>query len=71
MYKSSNERMCTMSEKNKKIEIITDDSSNLVISPVYEHIKDVKPKITDKKNIIIPGEKKKENEDDEKEDSEN
>lgn len=47
-----------MSENNKKIEVITDDSSNLVISPVYEHIKDVKPKTTNKKNIVIPGSKK-------------
>lgn len=57
-----------MSDNNKKIEVITDDISNLVISPVYEHIKDVKPKTTNKKNIVIPG-AKKEN-DDEKKDSE-
>lgn len=49
-------------EKNnkKEIEVISGDGSNLVISPVYEHINAVKPKSKDKnpKNIIVPGQKK-------------
>ncbi len=54
-----------MSENNKDekkdIEVINGDGSNLVISPVYEHINAAKPKSKDKnpKNIVIPGEKKK------------
>lgn len=51
-----------MSDENnkKEIEVINGDGSNLLISPVYDHIKDVKPKSKDKnpKNIVIPGEKK-------------
>ncbi len=51
-----------MSEKfvNKDIEVISGDGSNLVMSPVYEHISAAKPKCHDNnpKNIIIPGEKK-------------
>ena len=51
-----------MSDENEKkeIEVINGDGSNLLISPVYDHIKDVKPKSKDKtpKNIVIPGEKK-------------
>jgi hypothetical protein len=45
----------------KEIEVISGDGSNLVISPVYEHINAVKPKSKDSKpkNIIVPGEKKK------------
>lgn len=55
-----------MSDENnkdkKEIEVINGDGSNLLISPVYDHIKDVKPKSKDKnpKNIVIPGEKKDE-----------
>ena len=48
-----------MSEKNKKIEVVDGDGSNLDISPVYNHFKDVKPK--GKRNdqkIIVPDEKK-------------
>lgn len=56
-----------MSEENKKIEVISDDGSTLNISPVYNHIKDMKPKSKNKKeDIVIPGKKK-----DKKEDSEN
>lgn len=48
-----------MSEEKKEIKIISGDGSNLDISPVYEHISQVKPKGSDKKpkNIIIPGNK--------------
>lgn len=58
-----------MSENNKDekkdIEVINGDGSNLVISPVYEHINAAKPKSKDKnpKNIVIPGEKKKKDKD--------
>ena len=48
-------------DKKKDIEIINGDGTNLVISPVYEHINAAKPKSKDKnpKNIIVPdGEKK-------------
>lgn len=52
-----------MSDKNnekKEIEVISGDGSNLVLSPVYEHISVAKPKGKDKnpKNIIVPSEKK-------------
>ncbi len=48
-----------MSKENKKIKIVDGDGSNLDISPVYDHIKDVTPKPkTNKKNIIVPKEKK-------------
>ena len=59
-----------MSENNKDekkdIEVINGDGSNLVISPVYEHINAAKPKSKDKnpKNIVIPGKKKKKDSDD-------
>lgn len=47
-----------MSEENKKIEVIDGDGSTLDISPVYNHIKDVKPKGKEnKKKIIIPSDK--------------
>ncbi len=52
-----------MSNENEKkdIEVINGDGSNLLISPVYEHINAAKPKSKDKnpKNIIVPGEGKK------------
>ncbi len=52
--------MSNEKKDKKKIEIINGDGSNLVISPVYEHINAVKPKSKDKgpKNIVIPGQKK-------------
>ena len=55
-------------DKKKDIEIINGDGTNLVISPVYEHINAAKPKSKDKnpKNIIVPGQKKEENDDDKK-----
>lgn len=55
-------------DKKKDIEIINGDGTNLIISPVYEHINAAKPKSKDKnpKNIIVPGQKKEENDDDKK-----
>ena len=54
-----------MSDENNKneIEVVNGDGTNLLISPVYDHIKDVKPKSKDKKpkNIVIPTEKKEKN----------
>ncbi len=48
-------------EEKKKIEVITGDSSNLNISPVYDNIKDAKPQSTTKKpkNIVVPEESHK------------
>ena len=53
-------------EDKKEIEIVSGDGSNLDISPVYEHIDAAKPKSKDKKptNIVIPGQKKEEKEED-------
>lgn len=48
-----------MSKEEKKLEVVDGDGSTLEISPVYDHIKDVKPK--GKRNdqkIIVPSEKK-------------
>ena len=47
-------------DKKKDIEIINGDGTNLVISPVYEHINAAKPKSKDKnpKIIIVPDGKK-------------
>ena len=52
-------------KKDKDIEIINGDGTNLVISPVYEHINAAKPKSKDKnpKNIIVPGQKKEQEKD--------
>lgn len=58
-----------MSEDEKKIEVISGDGSELNISPVYDHISDVRPTTNEKKkNIVIPCVKKetKENEKDSK-----
>lgn len=54
--------MADEKENKKKIEIVNGDGSNLDISPVYEHIEAVKPKNKDRKpkNIVIPGQKKEE-----------
>ena len=48
-------------EDKKEIKVVNGDGSNLVISPVYEHIDPAKPKSNDQKpkNIIIPGQNKK------------
>lgn len=53
-------------ENKKEIEIVTGDGSDLDISPVYEHIDAVKPKDRDNKpkNIVIPGQKPSNQEDD-------
>ena len=47
-------------DNKKEIEVINGDGTNLVISPVYEHISAAKPKSKDKnpKNIVVPGEEK-------------
>ena len=61
-------------KKDKDIEIISGDGTNLVISPVYEHINAAKPKSKDKKPkyIIVPGQKKEqENDNDKNENSDN
>ena len=51
--------MSDKKEDNKEINIISGDGSNLDISPVYNHIKDVIPKKKNtKKDIIVPSEKK-------------
>lgn len=49
--------------EKKEIEVITGDGTELDVSPVFEHLKAVKPKTKDesekKKKIIIPDVKKK------------
>lgn len=52
-------------ENKKEIEVVTGDGSDLDISPVYDHIDAVKPKKGDNKpkNIVIPGQKKSSQED--------
>ena len=53
-----------MEDSNKKeIEVVTGDGSEIEISAVSEHLKALKPKSKDeksKKNIVIPGVKKEE-----------
>lgn len=58
--------MADEKQNKKEIEIVNGDGSNLDISPVYEHINVAKPKNRDKKpkNIVIPGQKKKDNNND-------
>ena len=47
-------------EEKKDIEIVSGDGKDLNISPVYDHIDIEKPKDKkEKKNIIIPDNKKK------------
>ena len=43
-------------DKDKKIEVVSGDGSNLDISPAYDHINDTTPQPSSKKpkNIIIP-----------------
>lgn len=52
--------MSDKKNEKKEIEVVSGDGSNLVISPVYQHISAAKPKGKNKnlKNIIIPGDKK-------------
>ena len=46
-------------EDKKNIEVVNGDGTDLNISPVYDHIDIGKPKVKkDKKEIIIPEEKK-------------
>ncbi len=54
------EMRCVMEEKkHKKIEVVS-GGNDLNISPVYDHIDIEKPKENkEKKNVIIPKEKKK------------
>lgn len=53
--------MSVAKEEKKEIEVVNGDGSNLDISPVYEHINAAKPKNKGNKpkNIVIPGQKKK------------
>ena len=55
--------MANEKENKKEIEVINGDGSDLDISPVYEHIDAGKPKNKDNKpkNIIVPGQKKEDN----------
>ena len=47
-------------DKQKKIEIVSGNGKDLDISPVYDHIDIERPKeYKEKKKIIIPPEKKK------------
>ncbi|MFR8104331.1 MAG: hypothetical protein ACLU8F_04530 [Clostridia bacterium] len=43
-----------MADEKKKLEIISGDSSNLEISPVYDHLNVAKPKLKERKGIIVP-----------------
>ena len=49
--------------EENEIEVVSGDGSEIEISPVYEHLNALKPKIADekdkKKQIIIPEVKKK------------
>ena len=47
-------------DKDKKIEVISGDGSNLDISPAYDHINDTTPQPSSKKpkNIVVPKEVK-------------
>lgn len=60
-----------MSDDNKEIRVVTGDSSDLDISPVYEHLDISRPKPKIKKDeIVIPKVKKsKKDEDDKKEEN--
>lgn len=59
-----------MSDKNKEIRVVTGDSSDLDISPVYEHLDISKPKPKVKKeNIVIPKVKKDKKDNNKEDDS--
>ena len=67
-------------DEKKNIEVISGDGSNLDISPVYEHFNAPKSSDEKPKNIVIPEEKPKqdenkkeqeENEDEKNEDNSN
>lgn len=53
--------MSDQKEDKKQIKIVNDDGSTLDISPVYEHINAVKPKNKKPTNVVIPGQKKNDN----------
>lgn len=48
-------------DKNKNLEVVTGDGSNLDISPVYDHLNVTTPKSANKKpkNIVVPKESNK------------
>jgi len=48
-----------MANESKKIEIVSGDTSDLNISPVYEHLHVAKPKKKAKKNVVVPKVNKK------------
>ena len=45
---------------NRKIEVVNGNGDDLEISPVYDHLDIEKPNTEKKKEIVIPNEKKKE-----------
>lgn len=47
-----------MNDTPKEIKIVSGDGKDLEISPVYKHLPIQKPKSKDKKDVIIPKEKK-------------
>ena len=48
-----------MNDKNKKLTIVSGDGKDLEISPVYEHLKNERPKCNKKPtNIVVPKSKK-------------
>ena len=50
---------------DRKIEVVNGNGDDLEISPVYDHLDIEKPNTENKKEIIIPKEKKKEEDNDE------
>ncbi len=57
-----------MSDDNKKLEIVSGNADDLDISPVYQHLKNSKPKTNNKpKNVVIPRSKSDDSKDDEEE----
>jgi len=55
--------------KDKKLEVISGDGSNLDISPVYDNINTAKPSANKPKNVIIPQEKNSPNKNNSKDDN--
>ena len=53
-------------EDKKNLEVVSGDGTNLEISPVYEHLNAGTPKASKQKpkNIVVPKEKKKEEQED-------
>lgn len=47
---------------DRKIEVVNGNGDDLEISPVYDHLDIEKPNTEKKKEIVIPKEKKKEDE---------